>query len=95
MNSVQFKDLLSCLCPSGAVVSSLSLTQEIVGSYPAIILIFLSVNSANLMKTFGENSIVSVRGHPHRTREFPTLSNLNRQASANHTEEYFMERTEK
>ena len=36
MNWVQYKDLLSCLCLCGTAVSSLSFTQEIMGSNPAI-----------------------------------------------------------
>ena len=59
MNLVQYKDLLCYMCPFGTVVSSLSLTQEILGSNPAIFLLifnFLSLNSADSMKTFRENS---------------------------------------
>ena len=43
------------------MVESLSLTQEIVGSSTALfskIILFLSLNSANSVKTFRENSIV-------------------------------------
>ena len=60
-NWVQYKDLLCYLCLYGLVVSSLSLTQEILGSTPQcsflIFLIFiLSLNSRNSVKTFRENS---------------------------------------
>ena len=62
MNWVQYKDLLCYLCVCGLVVSSLSLTQEILGSSPTLpflyfINFFLSLNSANSVKTFRENSI--------------------------------------
>ena len=36
MNWVQYKDLLFYLCLGGLVVSSLSLTQEILGSGPTL-----------------------------------------------------------
>ena len=43
MNWVQYKDMLCYLCLRGLVVSSLSLTQEIVGSDPTILIFwFLS-----------------------------------------------------
>ena len=38
MNWVQYKDLLCYLCLCGLVVSSLSLTQEILGSKPTILI---------------------------------------------------------
>ena len=61
MNWVQYKDLLCCLCLCGLVVSSLSFTQEILGSSPTLpfsyfINFFLSLNSANSVTTFRENS---------------------------------------
>ena len=60
MNWVQHKDLLCCLWNCGRVVESLSLTQKILGSNPAILLFdfffFLSMNSANSVKVFRENS---------------------------------------
>ena len=50
------KDPLCYLCLAGAVVASLSLTQEVAGSSPfTVMTIFLSMNSA---KTFRENSNV-------------------------------------
>ena len=58
----QYKDLLSYNCLCGTVVESLSLTQEILGSNPAIFLFdlnFLSLNSANSVKAFRENSNIS------------------------------------
>ena len=63
MNWVQYKDLLCYLCVCGLVVSSLSLTQEILGSSPTMLIFdffdfFLSLNSANSVKPFRENSIV-------------------------------------
>ena len=92
MKWIQFKELLCYLCPCGAVVTSLSLTQEVVGSNTAILLIFdfLSLNSADSVKTFRENSISSVGGH--QTREFPLFPTWTDKAPANHTEEYFMKR---
>ena len=64
MNRIQYKDLLSYNCLNGTVVESLSLTQEILGSNPAIFLFdcifFLSLNSANSVKAFRENSNVPV-----------------------------------
>ena len=60
MNWVQYKDLLCCLWLCGWVVESLSVTQEILGSNPKIFLFyfnfFLSLNSANSVKAFRENS---------------------------------------
>ena len=38
MNLIQYRDLLSYNCLCGTVVESLSLTQEILGSNPAIFL---------------------------------------------------------
>ena len=62
MDWVQFKDLLCYLCLCGTVLSFLSLTQEIVGSNTAILLgFFWSLNSANSVKTFKENSIECFR----------------------------------
>ena len=63
MNWVQYKDLLCYFCVCGLVVSSLSLTQEILGSSPTLLFLyfinfFLSLNSQNSVKTFRENSIV-------------------------------------
>ena len=61
MNWVQYKDLLCFLCLCGLVVSSLSLTQEILASSPTLPFLyffFLSLNSANSVKTFRENSNV-------------------------------------
>ena len=60
MNWVQNKDLLYCLWLCGWVVESLSLKQEILGSNQSsfLILIFLSLNSANSVKAFRENSII-------------------------------------
>ena len=67
MNWVQYKDLLCYLCLCGWVVSSLSLTQEILGSNPTILIfisfIFLSLNSANSVKTFRENSNRLIYSH--------------------------------
>ena len=60
MNWVQNKDLLCYLCLCGTVVSSLPLIEDILGSNPAILLFdfqfFLSLNSANSVKKFRENS---------------------------------------
>ena len=53
MNWVQYKDLLCCLWPCGWVVESLSLTQEILGSNPAI---FLFDFNYFRVKAFRENS---------------------------------------
>ena len=45
------------MCLAGAVVTSLSLTQEVVGSNPFTeVTNILSLNSANSVKTFRENS---------------------------------------
>ena len=57
MNWVQYKDLLSYNCLCGTVVESLSLTQEILGSNPAIFLFDLNFLSLNSVKAFRENSI--------------------------------------
>ena len=71
MNWVQYNALLCCLWLCGWVVESLSLTQEILGSNPAIFLFdfhfFLSLNSANSVKTFRENSIVHLAIHWERS----------------------------
>ena len=40
MNWVQYKDLLCYLCLCGLVVSSLSLTQEILGSSPTLLIFY-------------------------------------------------------
>ena len=61
MNWVQFLNLLSYNYLCGTVVESLSLTQEILGSNPAIFLFdfnFLSLNLVNSVKSFRENSNV-------------------------------------
>ena len=57
INEVQFKDLLCYLCLCGTVLSSLSLTQEIVSSNTTNLLIFnfLWLNSVNSVKTFSQN----------------------------------------
>ena len=47
------------MCPAGTVVVSWSLTQEVVGSNPFIVMTnIFSLNSANSVKTFRENSNV-------------------------------------
>ena len=51
MNWVQYKDLLCCLWLCGWVVESLSLTQKILGSNPAIFLLDLK----NFFAEFSEN----------------------------------------
>ena len=59
MNWVQYKDLLCYMCLCRSVVSSLSLTQEVLGFNPEIFLLifnFLPLNSPNPVKTFRENS---------------------------------------
>ena len=53
----QFNDPLCYLCFCGAVVSSLSLIQEAVGSSTAILFIFEKKLSLNSAKTLRENSI--------------------------------------
>ena len=69
MNWVQYKDQLCYLCLCGLVVSSLSLTQEILGSNLTILifwfLIFFFVSSLNSAKTFRESSTV-----PNKTESF-------------------------
>ena len=52
MNWVQYKDLLCYMCRCGLVVSSQSLTQEILGSNPTILifyfLFFFAESSENI-----------------------------------------------
>ena len=56
------KDLLCYLCLSGLVVSSLSLTQEILGSNPTLLIFYLKFffvtefTELNSVKAFRENS---------------------------------------
>ena len=57
MNWVQYKDLLCYLCLCGLVVSSLSLTQEILGSSPTLpFLYFINFFCHWIQRTFRENS---------------------------------------
>ena len=63
MNWVQYKDLLCYLCLCGLVVSSLSLTQEILGSNPTLLIFYLLKFFCHWIqriqwKTFRENSII-------------------------------------
>ena len=61
MNRAQFKDPVSHMCLAGAVGVSWSLTQEVAGLSPFTVMTNnLSLNSANSVKTFRENSIVLV-----------------------------------
>ena len=59
MNWAQFKDPVSHMGLAGAVVASWSLTQEVAGSNPFIIMtnIIVTELSANSVKKFRENSI--------------------------------------
>ena len=58
MNWSQFKDPVSHMCLAGAVVAFLSLTQKVAGSSPFTVMTnILSLNSANSLKPFRENSI--------------------------------------
>ena len=63
MNLDQFKDPLSYLCLAGTVVAFWSLTQVAGSNNLLTNIIFLSLNSANLMKTFRNNSIDSLKCH--------------------------------
>ena len=66
MNWSQFKDPVSYMCLAGAVIASWSLTQEVAGSSPfTIATITLSLNSANSVKTFRENSIMKYQCYRH------------------------------
>ena len=64
MNWAQFKDPVSHMCLDGAVVPSWSVTQEMAGWKVWVLLlywqIFLSLNPANSVKTFRENSIILI-----------------------------------
>ena len=51
----QFKDSLSYMCLAGFMVTTWSLTQEVAG-FNNIFDKICSLNSVNLMTTFGENS---------------------------------------
>ena len=59
MNWAQFKDPVFHLCLVGTVVACWPLTEELAGSSPFNDKYFLSLNSANSVKTFRKNSIVS------------------------------------
>ena len=50
MNWAQFKDPISLMCLAGTVVACWSLTQEVTGSSPFNVIIFLSLNSLNSVK---------------------------------------------
>ena len=52
MNWIHYKDLLCYLCLCGLVVSSLSLTQEILGSNPTILIFYFFVTE---FSEFSEN----------------------------------------
>ena len=56
MNWAQFKDAVSHMCLIGIVATSWSLTQEVAGLSPFNDKHFLSLNSANSVKTFRKNS---------------------------------------
>ena len=60
MNWAQFKDPVSHMCLAGAVVASWSPTKEVAGWQVQTLLLqrqlFLSLNSANSVKTYRENS---------------------------------------
>ena len=57
MNWAQFKDPVSHMCLTGAVVASWSLTQEVAGlSHFSVMTNILSLNSANSVKPFRKNS---------------------------------------
>ena len=60
MNWAQLKDPVSHMCLAGALVASLSLTQEVAGSSPFNDKDLLSLNSLNSVKTFRKNSIGTV-----------------------------------
>ena len=65
MNWNQFKDPVFRLCLAGAVVASWSPTQELAGSNPfTVVTNILSLKSANSVKTFRENSIVTMGRFP-------------------------------
>ena len=49
MNWVQYEDLLCYMCLCGTVVSSLFLTQEILGSNPAFLLFWFLINGSSLL----------------------------------------------
>ena len=64
MNLDQFKDLLCYLCLAGTVVAFWSLTREVAGSNNLLTnIIFLSLNSANLVKKCRIKSIDSLKCH--------------------------------
>ena len=59
MNWTEFKDPLCYLCLTDAVVTSFSLSQEVTGSNNLFeIYYFLSLNSANAVKTLRKNPIL-------------------------------------
>ena len=61
MNQGQFKNLFSHMCLAGAAAVHWSLTQDMAGSSSfAGMTNILSLSSANLGKTFRENSIMLV-----------------------------------
>ena len=66
MTLTQFKDPVSHMCLAGAVVTSLSVTQELAGSSPFAVMtnIFLSMNSHFI---FRKNSIAKYSSNIFRT----------------------------
>ena len=54
MNWAQFKDLVSDMCLAGAVVASWSLTQDVAGSSPFVVM--TNILSLNSVKTLKKNS---------------------------------------
>ena len=63
MNWNQFKDPVSQMCLAGAVAAFWSPTQEVAGSNPFTVVTNI-LSSLNLMKTFSENSIVTMGRFP-------------------------------
>ena len=61
MNCVQFKDPVSHMCLAGTVVASWSLTQEVAGSSPFIVMLYncnVSVAITNKLRLVGITSIM-------------------------------------